>query len=37
MKPDREFEQLLKNPLFMSQIISIVIDKVHCLTDWGEF
>ena len=37
MKPDREFKQLLKNPLFVSQIISIVIDEVHCLTDWGEF
>ena len=21
----------------MSWIISIVIDRVHCLTDWGEF
>ena len=37
MKPDWEFEQLLKNPLFVSQIISIVIDEAHCLTDWGEF
>jgi len=37
MKPDREFEQLLKNQLFVSQIISIVIDEAHCLTDWGEF
>jgi len=37
MKPDQEFERLLKNPLFVSQIISIVIDEAHCLTDWGEF
>ena len=37
MKPDGEFEKLLKNPLFASQIISIVIDEVHCLTGWGEF
>jgi len=37
MKPDWEFERLLKNPLFVSQIISIVIDEAHCLTDWGEF
>ena len=37
MKLDREFEQLLKNPLFMSQLISIIIDEAHCLTDWGEF
>ena len=37
MKLDQEFEQLLKNLLFMSQLISIVIDEAHCLTDWGEF
>lgn len=37
MKPDQDFEQLLKTPLFVSQIISIVIDEAHCLTDWGEF
>ncbi|KIM70516.1 hypothetical protein SCLCIDRAFT_12461 [Scleroderma citrinum Foug A] len=37
MKPDWDFEQLLKTPLFVSQIISIVIDEAHCLTDWGEF
>ncbi|KIK78299.1 hypothetical protein PAXRUDRAFT_87253, partial [Paxillus rubicundulus Ve08.2h10] len=37
MKPDGAFEQLLKNPLFVSQLISIVIDKAQCLMDWGEF
>ncbi|KIJ14137.1 hypothetical protein PAXINDRAFT_79849, partial [Paxillus involutus ATCC 200175] len=37
MKPDGEFEKLLKNPLFALWIISIVIDEAHCLTDWGEF
>ncbi|KAG1882360.1 hypothetical protein F4604DRAFT_1577475, partial [Suillus subluteus] len=37
MKPNGEFEKLLKNDLFVTQIISIVIDEVHCLTDWGEF
>ncbi|KAG2064802.1 hypothetical protein BDR04DRAFT_1034384 [Suillus decipiens] len=37
MKPNGEFERLLKNDLFMAQIISIVIDEAHCLTDWGEF
>ncbi|KIK21473.1 hypothetical protein PISMIDRAFT_82930, partial [Pisolithus microcarpus 441] len=31
------FEKLLKSPLFVSRIISIVIDEAHCLTDWGEF
>ncbi|KAG2035193.1 hypothetical protein BDR03DRAFT_868433, partial [Suillus americanus] len=33
MKPNGKFEKLLKNDLFTAQIISIVIDEVHCLTD----
>ncbi|KAI6119140.1 hypothetical protein EDD16DRAFT_1480449 [Pisolithus croceorrhizus] len=37
MRPDGGFERLLKSPLFIQWIISIVIDKAHCLTDWGEF
>ncbi|KAG1880832.1 P-loop containing nucleoside triphosphate hydrolase protein [Suillus subluteus] len=37
MKPNGEFEKLLKNDLFVTQIISVIIDEVHCLTDWGEF
>ncbi|KAG1803247.1 P-loop containing nucleoside triphosphate hydrolase protein, partial [Suillus subaureus] len=37
MKLNGEFEKLLKNDLFMAQIISIVIDEVHCLTNWEEF
>ncbi|KAI6011404.1 P-loop containing nucleoside triphosphate hydrolase protein [Pisolithus microcarpus] len=37
MKPSGEFEKRLKNPLFTSRIISIIIDEAHCLTDWGEF
>ncbi|KIK24169.1 hypothetical protein PISMIDRAFT_99203 [Pisolithus microcarpus 441] len=37
MKPSGEFEKHLKNPLFTSRIISIIIDEAHCLTDWGEF
>ncbi|KAI6156377.1 hypothetical protein EDD17DRAFT_1489484 [Pisolithus thermaeus] len=37
MRPDGGFKRLLKSPLFIQQIISIVIDEVHCLTDWGEF
>ena len=37
MKPNGPFERILKNPLFGSRIISIVIDEAHCLTNWGEF
>ncbi|KAG1806000.1 P-loop containing nucleoside triphosphate hydrolase protein, partial [Suillus subaureus] len=37
MKPNGEFEWLLKDDLFSSWIISIIIDETHCLTDWGEF
>ncbi|KIJ58560.1 hypothetical protein HYDPIDRAFT_178049 [Hydnomerulius pinastri MD-312] len=37
MKPGGMFEKLLKDPLFTSRLISIVIDEAHCLTEWGEF
>ncbi|KAF8121567.1 P-loop containing nucleoside triphosphate hydrolase protein, partial [Boletus edulis] len=37
MKPTGEFEKLLKCRIFVSQIISIVIDEAHCLTEWGNF
>ena len=37
MKPNGEFEKLLKNRLFASRIISIIIDEAHCLTEWGDF
>ncbi|KIK73352.1 hypothetical protein PAXRUDRAFT_178679, partial [Paxillus rubicundulus Ve08.2h10] len=37
MKPDGEFERLLKNQLFVAHVISMVINKAHCLTEWGEF
>ncbi|KAG1842098.1 hypothetical protein C8R48DRAFT_544299, partial [Suillus tomentosus] len=37
MKPNGEFEQLLKNPLFTSHIVSIVVDEAHCITEWGDF
>ncbi|KIK72327.1 hypothetical protein PAXRUDRAFT_180866, partial [Paxillus rubicundulus Ve08.2h10] len=37
MKPNGEFEKRLKNSLFASQVISVVINEAHCLTDWGDF
>lgn len=37
MKPEGEFEKILKDTHFASHIISIVVDEAHCLTDWGEF
>lgn len=37
MKPDSSFEKLLKDPLFSTQIISIIIDEAHCICDWGDF
>ena len=37
MKPSGEFEKRLKNRLFTTNIISIIVDEAHCLTEWGEF
>ena len=37
MKPCGEFEKRLKNRLFTTNIISIIVDEAHCLTEWGEF
>ncbi|KAF8549004.1 hypothetical protein OG21DRAFT_1478995 [Imleria badia] len=37
MKPEGEFEKILKDVQFSSHILSIVIDEAHCLTDWGDF
>ncbi|KAF8415904.1 hypothetical protein L210DRAFT_3312644, partial [Boletus edulis BED1] len=37
MKLDSSFEKLLKDHLFSSRIISIIIDEAHCICDWGDF
>ncbi|KIK73785.1 hypothetical protein PAXRUDRAFT_177473, partial [Paxillus rubicundulus Ve08.2h10] len=37
MKPDGEFERMLKDPLFTLQVVSVIIDEAHCLTKWEEF
>ncbi|KAG1736671.1 P-loop containing nucleoside triphosphate hydrolase protein [Suillus paluster] len=37
MKPNGDFEKLLKDPLFSRYLVSIVIDEAHCITEWGEF
>lgn len=37
MKPNSDFKKLLKNPLFASHLVSVIIDKAHCITKWGEF
>lgn len=37
MKPNSEFEKLLKDPLFTSYLVGIIIDEAHCITEWGEF
>jgi superfamily II DNA helicase RecQ len=37
MKSDGWFEQLVRNPGFMDQIISLVFDEAHCISTWGDF
>ncbi|KAG1889798.1 uncharacterized protein F5891DRAFT_900330, partial [Suillus fuscotomentosus] len=37
MKPNGDFEKLLKDPLFASYLVGIIIDEAHCITEWGEF
>lgn len=37
MKSDGIFEQLFKDKLFMSSVISIIIDEAHCISQWGSF
>lgn len=37
MKENGGFDRLWKNKQFMSQIISIIWDKAHCVSKWGDF
>ncbi len=37
MKEDGHFERLLKSTEFQDNIISIIIDKGHCVKTWGKF
>ena len=37
MKPGGIFEELFKNKIFMSSVISLIIDEVHCISQWGTF
>ncbi|THG94262.1 hypothetical protein EW026_g7173 [Hermanssonia centrifuga] len=37
MKEDGHFERLLKSTEFQENIISIIIDKGHCVKTWGKF
>ncbi|KAH7904952.1 P-loop containing nucleoside triphosphate hydrolase protein [Hygrophoropsis aurantiaca] len=37
MKDGGGFENLLKNSLFTSHIMGVVIDEAHCVSLWGEF
>ncbi|EGO02670.1 hypothetical protein SERLA73DRAFT_47722, partial [Serpula lacrymans var. lacrymans S7.3] len=30
------FKKILRSPIFSSQIISIVFDEAHCISDWSE-
>ncbi|KIK95410.1 hypothetical protein PAXRUDRAFT_140707, partial [Paxillus rubicundulus Ve08.2h10] len=32
-----QVEHLLKDQLFISHLISIVIDEAHCFTEWEDF
>ncbi|KAG2057898.1 hypothetical protein BDR06DRAFT_969211 [Suillus hirtellus] len=37
MKLNDDFEKLLKDPLFASLLMAVIIDEAHCVTEWGEF
>ena len=37
MKPDGEFEKLLRKKHFVDRVIAIVLDEAHCIMTWGKF
>ncbi|KAG1764632.1 hypothetical protein EDD22DRAFT_775815 [Suillus occidentalis] len=36
MKPNGNFKKLLRNLLFASHLVSVIINEAYCITKWGE-
>ena len=37
MRPNGGFEKLFRDKTFNQHLISIIIDKAHCISQWGSF